>query len=124
MPASDTDVASIAGALRLPCGTPSPVLDCWTIHAATSLLTNEVWAPVSNRVAAEYDGLLPTVTQHIRYVVSMSCASQSHEMCASDVMVGCIPLVSFGSKRTVDERLSLVLSLVASLTLGCGSPGP
>ena len=45
------------------------VLDCWTIHAATSLLTNEVWAPVSKRVAAEYDGLSSTVTQHMRYVV-------------------------------------------------------
>jgi len=36
------------------------VLDCWT---------NEVWAPVSNRVAAEHDGLSSTVTQHMRYVV-------------------------------------------------------
>ena len=35
-------------------------MDCWTIHTATSLLTNEVWVPVSNRFAAEYDGLLQT----------------------------------------------------------------
>ena len=37
VPASDTDVVSIVGALRIPCMTPSlVVLDCWTIHTATS----------------------------------------------------------------------------------------
>jgi hypothetical protein len=100
--------------------TPPLVLDCRAIHAATSLLTNEVWAPVSNKVAAEYDGLSLTVIQNMRYVVSMSCALQSHEMCASDIMVGCIPLVSFASKRTPDVRLSLVLSRVVSLVTVAG----
>ena len=32
--------------------TASLVMDCWTINTATSLLTNEVSVPVSNRFAA------------------------------------------------------------------------
>jgi hypothetical protein len=115
VPASDTDVTSIAGALRLPCVTPLLVLDCWTIHATTSLLTNEVWAPVSNRVAAEYDGLSLAVMQHMRYVVSISCTSQSHEMCASDIMVGCIPFI-FGVEADSGHLVSLLL---VRESLGC-----
>ena len=59
--------------LRLPCVTSSLVMDYWTIHTATSLLTNEVWVPVSNRVAAEYDVLLSTAMQHLGYVVNIVC---------------------------------------------------
>ena len=47
VPANYTDVASVPGPERY-------------------LVTNDVWVPVSNRVAALNDGLLPTVMQHIR----------------------------------------------------------
>ena len=65
VPANDTVVLRAASYPRFlpPCCFPFPA---WSsIQAATSLLTYEAFAPVSNTVAALNDGRVPTVMQHI-----------------------------------------------------------
>ena len=82
--------------LRLPCMTASLVMDCWTINTATSLLTNEVSVPVSNRFAAEYDGLLPTVMQMIgsmQLMQSMQLMKSVQLMLSMHVMLKMFPHV-------------------------------
>ena len=66
VPANDTDVVSVLGPERRRCVYPLSPSACSAINSAISLLTNDVWAPVSNKVAAENEGLSPTVMQHIR----------------------------------------------------------
>ena len=69
--------------------TPSLVLDCRTIHAATFLLTNEVWAPVSNRVAAEYDELSFHGGLYTSGVLGVEAGSG--RAIAPSIVPGCVP---------------------------------
>ncbi len=52
VPANDTDVASVVGADRFQFAYPLSPSTCSSIQAVISQLTNDVWAPVSNKVAA------------------------------------------------------------------------
>ena len=47
VPANDTDVVSVLGPERRRCVYPLSPSACSSIHSAISLLTNDVWAPVS-----------------------------------------------------------------------------
>ena len=67
VPAKDTCVVSAhgPGTLDLLLSTVRPVYKPLNL-----LLTNDIWASVSNKVAVLNEGLLPTVIHHIRNVVS------------------------------------------------------
>ena len=57
VPANDT-VVPLASCRSVP--------PCFSIYVATSLLTKDACAPLSNKVVALYDGLFPTEIQHMR----------------------------------------------------------
>ena len=105
VPANDTDVVFVLGPERRRCVYPLSPSACSSIHSAISLLTNDVWAPVSNKVAAENEGLSPTVTsQHILYYctyysVSFTCTVQYILHTVHTVHVPCFPVSLFPMLR-------------------------
>ena len=115
VPAYDTEVFESPSRPRFLAPSRVAGLACCPIHPATSLLTKEACAPVSNRVEALNGGPLSTEMQHIRYDVSMSASSQSHARWV--IMASCLCLPPLLSRsRTSSNSTRRLNFLVPSIS--------